>query len=257
VELRRGRDNADLSLAQLARRAYSSKATVSRWLSGQALPDQDQARRWTEVCGTDTATMMRLWAAAAAIPATPESPQPLSAEQEPAGHRRRFRRGITAIVAAAALLIAASIIWALHRDPLARPGALGNAQITSVTPAGGSSCIGDIVQVNLEISVPASADRQLWLLAVVRTGTPNKHLVYYAKHQLTDATGQQTTIIPLIGAAIGSVRNLVVVSSAHRSFSWLRQNLAHDGIPSWDIKRVTLPSDVREVSPFYKVKRQC
>ena len=69
VELRRGRDKASLSLAQLARRAYSSKASVSRWLNGQALPSRDQARRWTEVCGTDTDTMMRLWEAAAAITA--------------------------------------------------------------------------------------------------------------------------------------------------------------------------------------------
>ena len=111
--------------------------------------------------------------------------------------------------------------------------------------------------MGIEISVRASADRQLWLLAIVMTGTPVVHPVYYAKHQLANATGPQTAIIPFIGAAIGSVRNLVVVSSAQGSFSWLKQNLANDGIAGWDINRVKLPSDVHEISRFYKVTRQC
>src|SRR5713101_2610480 len=57
---------------------------------------------------------------------------------------------------------------------------LGSAQITSVTSATGSSCISDTVQVDIAISSSASADRELWLMAIVMTGTPI-HPVYYAK----------------------------------------------------------------------------
>src|SRR5581483_10320995 len=65
LELRNGRDKASLSSAELARYTYSSRASVSRWLNGQSLPDRQQASRWAEVCGMDPATMTRLWTAAA------------------------------------------------------------------------------------------------------------------------------------------------------------------------------------------------
>ncbi len=134
-------------------------------------------------------------------------------------------------------------------------GILGSAQITNVTSATGSSCISDTVQVDIAISSPASADRELWLMAIVMTGTPI-HPVYYAKRQLANAAGPQTPIIQFIGAAKGSVRNLVIVSSGPASFNWLKQNLANDGVPAWDINRVDLHG-VTEISRFYKVTQQC
>lgn len=136
------------------------------------------------------------------------------------------------------------------------PGTPGSARINGVTSASGGSCIGDTVKVAVVVSTPASADRELWLMAIVMTGTP-VHPVYYAKQQLDNAPGPQASTIQFIDAAIGSVRSLVIVSSPSASFSWLKQNLANDGNPTWDIKRVKLPSDVPEISSHYKVTRQC
>lgn len=93
-------------------------------------------------------------------------------------------------------------------------------------------------------------------MAIVMTGTPI-HPVYYAKQELVNALGVQIATIQFIGSAIGSVRELVVVSSSSISFSWLRQNLANDGIAAWDIKRVKLPAGVSEISPHYRETRQC
>ena len=55
-----------LSLEEPARSAYSSKASVSRWLGGHALPSEKQAIAWARTCDTDVQLMLRLLAAAAA-----------------------------------------------------------------------------------------------------------------------------------------------------------------------------------------------
>ncbi len=133
---------------------------------------------------------------------------------------------------------------------------LGNAQISKIIPANGASCIGTSVEVTVMISNASSADRELWLMAIVMTGTPI-HPVYFAKQQLINSSGSQKATIQFMGAALGSMRNLVIVSSARGSFDWLQQNLAHDGDASWDINRVRLPSDVNEISPPYEVTREC
>jgi hypothetical protein len=134
------------------------------------------------------------------------------------------------------------------------PGTPGRARIEHVTSYG--TCIGDTVKVAIVISSPASADRELWLMSVVMTGTPT-HPVYYAKQQLFNAPGQHVYTVQFVGAAIGSVRNLAVVSSAPASFSWLKRNQTNDGNPAWDTKRLKLPNDVPEISSNYKVTRQC
>ena len=136
------------------------------------------------------------------------------------------------------------------------PGILGSAQISKVTSASGNSCIGDTVKVDIAISNLASADRELWLMAVVMTGTP-VHPVYFAKRQLANAAGTQTATVQFIGSAVGSVRNLVIVSAAPGSFNWLKQNLENDGNPQWDVNRVKMPSGVSQISGPYKVKRAC
>jgi hypothetical protein len=66
-------------------------------------------------------------------------------------------------------------------------------------------------------------------MAIVTTGT-RAHPVYYAKKELDNVAGQQTATIQFYGAANGSVRNLVIVSSARAYFNWLKQNLANDGM---------------------------
>ena len=93
-------------------------------------------------------------------------------------------------------------------------------------------------------------------MAIVMTGAPI-HPVYYAKKELDNTAGQQTAIIQFYGATNGSVRNLVIVSSALASFNWLKQNLANDGNPAWDTNRTTKPSDVPAISPSYEVTTQC
>lgn len=65
AELRHGRGNANLSTAELAQRTLSSRASVSRWLNGRALPGKDQAIAWAQACGTDETAMIQLLDAAA------------------------------------------------------------------------------------------------------------------------------------------------------------------------------------------------
>jgi len=89
-------------------------------------------------------------------------------------------------------------------------------------------------------------------MAIVMTGTP-VHPVYYAKKELDNVAGRQTATIQFYGATNGSARNLVIVSSARASFSWLKQNLANDGNPAWDTNRTTKPSDVPVISPSHDV----
>ena len=136
------------------------------------------------------------------------------------------------------------------------PTTFGNAQISNVTPAAGGSCIGNSVEVTVNVLDPASVSRELWLMAVVMTGTPI-HPVYYAKHKVANTAGAHRVNIQFIGASVGSARNLVMVSSAQNSLKWLQDNLTNDGNPGWDIHRVRLPSSVQEISRPYKVIRRC
>jgi hypothetical protein len=141
-------------------------------------------------------------------------------------------------------------------SPSPIPTTFGSAQISNVKPSGGGSCIGNSVQVTVNVSDPASAGRELWLMAVVMTGTPI-HPVYYAKHKVANTAGAHRVNIQFIGAPVGSARNLVMVGSAQKSLNWLQDNLANDGNPGWDIHRTGLPSDVQEISRPYRVIRRC
>lgn len=135
-----------------------------------------------------------------------------------------------------------------------QPGTLGYGHISSVASSAGS-CAGPVTVI-IVMSSPASAGRELWLMAVVITGTP-AHPVYYAKKELANVAGQQTATIQFYGATNGSARNLVIVSSAPASFNWLKQNLANDGNPAWDTNRTAKPSDVPVISPSYTATTRC
>jgi hypothetical protein len=135
-----------------------------------------------------------------------------------------------------------------------QPDTPGYGYISSIASAGGSCA--DPITVNVVVSSPASADRELWLMAIVMTGRPT-HSVYYGKKQLDNITGQQTATIQFDGATNGSVRNLVIASSAPASFSWLKKNLANDDNPAWDTDRTTKPSDVPVISPSYAATTRC
>ncbi len=139
--------------------------------------------------------------------------------------------------------------------PTVAANAVGAARISKVVSASDTSCIGGTVQVTTDLINPASTDRQLWLMAVVITGT-SPHPVYFAKRKLTDSLGSQQAIISF-GSAVGSSRDLIITSAARGAFSWLKKNLEHDGDPTWDIHRVKLPSDVVQISRPYKVTRTC
>jgi hypothetical protein len=99
----------------------------------------------------------------------------------------------------------------------------------------------------------AAADRQLWLMAVV---PDNQHKDYVAKQELNDASGTQSVPIDLKGAAIGSKRDLVVVSAGPGEFRWLKLNHQNDGNSNWDIHRVSLRG-IPEISRPYLVTKQC
>ena len=135
-----------------------------------------------------------------------------------------------------------------------QPDIPGVGHIKSVSSSG-KSCAGPVT-VTIAISSSASADRELWLMAIVMTGVPT-HPVYYAKKELDNVAGQQPVAIQFLGATNGSVRNLVIVSSARASFNWLKQNLDNDGNPAWDTNRTTKPSDVLVISPSYQVTTRC
>jgi transcriptional regulator with XRE-family HTH domain len=79
-ELRIGREKAHLTLRDLAEKVYASRASISRWLSGRALPTGKQARMWADLCGTDPQTMEERWRAA--VDAGPIRPR---------RHRRGYR----------------------------------------------------------------------------------------------------------------------------------------------------------------------
>lgn len=112
------------------------------------------------------------------------------------------------------------------------------------------------IAVTVVISSPASTNRELWLMAIVMTGTPI-HPVYYAKKELGNVSGPQIATIQFYGAINGSVRDLVVASSTSASFSWLQQNLSNDGNPNWDTQRTTKPSDVSLISKPFEVTTRC
>jgi transcriptional regulator with XRE-family HTH domain len=106
-EMRRGREKSGLSLSHLASRMYSSKATVSRWLNGRALPTKEQVTLWSKVCGTDPETLADLWnrqASPAAAQTTeptrtgpeaslPPAEPPRGGDRWPSRSRRRWLLG--------------------------------------------------------------------------------------------------------------------------------------------------------------------
>jgi hypothetical protein len=102
------------------------------------------------------------------------------------------------------LQLAALFFLQLASNTLAKPTPAleqPHSHISSVASSGGSCA--SPVAVTIVISSPASADRELWLMAIVITGTP-AHPVYYAKKELANVAGQQTATIQFYGAANGS-----------------------------------------------------
>jgi transcriptional regulator with XRE-family HTH domain len=120
-ELRFGHAKAGLSLGELAGLMYSSKASVSRWLSGRAVPTEDQARLWTRVCGTDEATMLTLWRATATThpprtvpPLAVPAPAPVVPERSVQGIRWRLTAAAAVLVV---LAVTAVALTQRKRDP--------------------------------------------------------------------------------------------------------------------------------------------
>lgn len=129
-ELRSGHAKAGLSLGELASRMFSSKASVSRWLSGRALPSEKQAIAWTRVCGTDATTMLALWRAATAgetphaaealqaaapQPAVPQPKAPQPEAPQPADVSPA--RPVRWVIGPAIAVVLAGFGFTLTRDP--------------------------------------------------------------------------------------------------------------------------------------------
>lgn len=159
-ELRRGRAKVSLSLDVLGQRTLSSKASVSRWLNGRALPSKDQAVAWARACGTDETTIIRLWEAAAAVPASQGEPAPAERTLTPARRASSYRSlRSPAIGVLVAIVLAAAVTIAFRLSSSGGPSApsgdvtltagpdstVGNCEVfsgTSDLPPGGRSFSG-------------------------------------------------------------------------------------------------------------------
>jgi transcriptional regulator with XRE-family HTH domain len=256
-ELRRGRENADLSLSELAHRTYSSKATVSRWLNGQSLPDERQAACWARACGTDPALMIRLRAAAGAtrgpvssLPAPEGSPAAVAAPdpapiRPAAGSGRRFRPGTVprwgaAIGAvAAAVVLAAIIAVALVRRPHSAACAAAypvHLEIPAET--------GPHVEVSVEAACTLAADRAYRVVEEVLDVDPgNPHPAYYVKADVPYLrAGQVSTAQFTLGEPVGTRADFFVISVDNGGLRALGQNqVADNGL-------LFLPPATRRVS---------
>lgn len=212
AELRLGRDGSGQSLAELARSAYSSKASVSRWLNGQSLPDEEQARRWARACGTGEDAMARFLAAAAATPygadvppatvtrdnGTSPGPELASSVPETGGPLApppvvsRLRRRLAVIGAAVLLPTAASFVGvSLAQRHQPAPAVVHHqySAILQIPPTTGSH-----VHVTVEATRSFDPGRTYLVIEeVLDVDTNNPHPAYWVKAQIPSLKARQTS----------------------------------------------------------------
>ncbi|GAB1817097.1 helix-turn-helix domain-containing protein [Herbidospora sp. RD11066] len=180
TELRTGRDKANLGLQELAQQVYSSKATVSRWLNGQAVPTEKQARQWAETCGTDVPTMVRLWQEAQerVPPVPPEKPRRL--------------RVWPFLLGAAIAVVGAVLFWVSGED---RPPCALDYPISLYVPAQS----GERMDVTAAIRCALPADRRYFVVEEVPNVDPrNPHPAFYVKARITEVRVGASSVLPMI-----------------------------------------------------------
>lgn len=266
VEMRRGRDRSNLSLAELARHTYSSKATVSRWLNGRSLPSQEQARRWAVLCGTNQDAMNHLWIAAAESGHEDHQP-PQPASGDPSDHpapRAESSKPVTADEAMAPTSVARS---AAARLGLRRRGTLAVA-IAGVMAALGTGALifhlreaatchtaypvvlqipaktGTSVGITTEAVCNLDTDRTYLVVEKIPDVDPtNPHPAWYIKAQLPHLDANQTNSQNFdIREPVGTLAEFYVISVDNGGLQVLYQNQVVDnGI-------LQLPSGTRRES---------
>jgi transcriptional regulator with XRE-family HTH domain len=250
AELRRGRGEAGLNLADLARQTFSSKASVSRWLSGQALPTQEQASTWAQVCGTDKAAMVRLWEAAAALAADQDDSSILSAE-DPAtrktppadgperssdgeqqvarawwprsNHRALSALAVTALAAVAITAGTVALVRHLHHAAPCRAAYPVTLDIPSQT--------GSSVGITTRASCDLISGRTYLVMEELPNVDPkrNPHPVYYIKAQIPYLkAGQASSAQFILKEPVGTKAEFFVVSVDNAGFRALGQNQVVD-----------------------------
>lgn len=243
-ELRRGRDIANVSLSALAKATFSSKASISRWLSGTALPSRDQAKQWAEHCGTDPAEMLRLWDIAAATDVTESSAVTVSGDSNsavdssnapaatddsvdkpPARHRPwRRRRWITlgavvvvtlagAAVATTLLVTARSACSAAFPLELQMPGTTGST-----------------FGVTIKADCDGAPERSYYLVEELPDVDPsNPHPAFYLKGEFTAlAAGNSTSMQLLIKEPVDTQAMFFIISVDSAGKRALGQNHVED-----------------------------
>lgn len=204
VELRAGYEKANLNFAELAGPAHSSRASVSRWLNGQALPGCDQALAWADACGTDRDLMVDLWRAAETEwqnPDPPGRPEPAPADGEgqipevPERRRRTWSRAsrISAAIAASAAVSTIVAVLLSHSPedvrlpPSSSPCQPYSARVTA-PPAADTT-----FDITIDVMCPPPAGRVFWLFIrgdnIGDHGTTN----YYPNFRMRAGTGRQVT----------------------------------------------------------------
>ncbi len=183
IELRAGRDKANMGLQELASQVYWSKATVSRWLNGQAMPTEKQARQWAETCGTDVPTMARLWQQAQ------EVQEPVAAAA-PGPSRRRVR--LWPILVGVAVVVGAAVLWFSRDDR--PPCALDHPISLHVPPQSGER-----MSVTAEIRCALPADRRYFVVEEVpNVDVRNPHPAFYVKAQVSEVRIGASSVLSMI-----------------------------------------------------------
>lgn len=262
AELRRGRDNAQLSLEELARSVYSSKASVSRWLAGRALPSEKQATAWARTCDTDVHVMLRLLAAASAesggqneLPvryppaasaedaAVTIPPQAGSAGSQPANrgrwHLPRTALIITGIVAA--LAIAFSVIWPVMAQHQAVRCRAPFPLVLQIPPETGAR-----VGVTIEAVCAVPAGRTYLVIEKLPDVDPsNPHPVYFVKASIPRLKIGQTSSRDFeLKEPVGTRAQFWVASVGNGGLQALNQNQVVDNghlyLPSGTIQESSI-----------------
>ncbi|MER5649293.1 helix-turn-helix transcriptional regulator [Streptosporangium sp. NPDC002524] len=197
-EMRKGRERTNLSLNDLARDMFSSKATVSRWLNARSLPDEKQAIRWAELCGTEVPTMVGLWQQASALEPSVEpgdAPSPPEQDTPPQPERERRRRRIVVILSITLLLCVAGVsitIWT--KRSTAPPCAVDYPVSLYVPPQSG-----EVMDVTAEVKCGLAPDRKYLIVEEVpNVDLRNPHPAYYVKAQVLKTRIGESSVTRLI-----------------------------------------------------------
>ena len=251
IELRSGREKTSFTLDEMATLVFSSKASVSRWLNGLAVPTRAQAQKWAEVCGTDEATILALWDSVESVPAPgsgksdhdavvpkqrddgetspgtehDETTTELEAIAAPSNVRSRLRHprrttvALTTVVIAAAIGVAGVGIRAMttcHASP---------AVVLYVPSVSGRS-----MGITARAQCSFVDDRSYLLIEEVPDVDPqNPHPVYFVKVHLPDLGREATTSHQLLlEEPVGTRARFYVVSVDAGGARAIEQNKVRD-----------------------------